>query len=174
VKEETGAGHASELLRSGAARGQDEVSLAQTGARKRCHRMDDFSERDPELDRRPPAGVRQWLMPTGRWTLGSWARVLAAFWVGVMLVAAPPVLIVASREAADRADHVTQAGTDSPAAAEERENLRSMSGTLMMAATVLAALALVLLGQLLWRGFLSVSPTSKRTREPDDPPDGGG
>jgi hypothetical protein len=121
--------------------------------------MEDLPSLEPDLDRRPPAGVRQWLMPDGRFTVGSVARAIAALWVGLILLSTPPVLVIASREVAARADRAATAVATSESAqsaASAPADLRALSGLLLAGATAVTALALVLIGQLAWRGVLSL------------------
>jgi hypothetical protein len=142
--------------------------------------MDDQPSLEPDLDRRPPAGARQWLMPDGRFTVGSVARAIAALWVGLILLATPPVLVIASREVAARADRVAAATAAVPpsgpaqAAAPESDDLRALSGVLLAGAMAVTALALVLIGQLAWRGVLSLREGGRGTTGSDAPPSGTG
>lgn len=143
--------------------------------------MDDQPSLEPDLDRRPPAGARQWLMPDGRFTVGSVARAVAALWVGLILLSTPPVLVIASREVAARADRVATAAaaTNTPSgpaqpAAPESDDLRALSGVLLAGAMAVTALALVLIGQLAWRGVLSLREGGRGAAGGDAPRSGTG
>ncbi len=121
--------------------------------------MEEFSPLEPELERRPPVSARQWLMPSGRFTIGSAARLLAVAWVALLLLATPPALVLASKQLAGRADQLKAASASTPSAAADArspEDLRALSGLLIAGATAVAALGLVLGAQLAWRGFLSL------------------